>query len=308
MTQRNNGLVVFCCLALFLGACGEGEIGEGEEVLKDSEALTLSSPVDLWVYEKLPLDGAEATRFFAFAAKYGVREIYIESNTLIAQYPDQFTAFIATAADKGIQVALLFGNHKWVRPEYQAEAVSFTTRAARFVEKLESSGKARPSRIHFDIEPHVLSEWRSSMNTTAKNFLTLLDKLKVAKGSLLEMMIDIPFWYDNRSITIDGVARPLSERIIDKVDSVAMMNYRDTSSRLISGAQSEIDYATKKGKRVVVGVMSSCNVSDSSITFCDEGPTAMMNALNAVTTRFAGQSGFGGTAVYHYSEARKLLP
>ena len=300
-----------CLPFIVLVGCG-APLSEGgdEDLLFDEQAQALAAvgPMDLWVYERLPLDSAEKARFFAFADKYDVREIYLEANTLIVENPERLQAFIAEALDRGVKVALLFGNHRWIYPENQAEAVAWTARAARFVESLYRDGRPRPFRIHFDIEPHGLPDWNRNLQLRSNQFLDLLNKLKVAKGPHLKMAVDIPFWYDTKVVSRNGASRPLSEWVIDKADWVSMMNYRDTTARVIEGARSEIAYAGRKGKNVVVGVSAQCGGSDMRITFCDEGGAAMAEALSGVRAAFAGKAGFAGVAAYTYKSARALLP
>ena len=42
---------------------------------------------------------------------------------------------------------------------------------------------------------------------------------------VLKISCDIPRWYDTLDVTKDGVTKPLSEFIIDNVDSVCIMDF-----------------------------------------------------------------------------------
>ena len=69
-----------------------------------------------------------------------------------------------------------------------------------------------------------------------------------------------------------------------RMDQIVVMAYRDTPDEIRALAVEELQYARTARARqlIVLGVESSCSVPESYVTFCQEGPTAMRQALQTL--------------------------
>ena len=252
----------------------------------------------LWLWSPTPmLTSTERAKFFDFAKARGVRTVYVAAGNYMTYKTEYINAFTKEAADDCIQVEILFGKASWALTAGHAEPVALLKAAIATIKLME----VKPVGVHFDVEPHLLSGWSTNMGSYANQYLDLLNKLRpIANAAGLRLTVDIPFWYDGKMVTRNGVSRPLSELTQDRTDRVALMDYRDTASAIYTEAAKEVAYAKSKGKDVVIGVETMCNVSPSYITFCQEGKTAIDTAFRTVKDKFAGSSGLGGFAVHHY--------
>lgn len=266
---------------------------------------TPSGKNDLWVWNDVVTVSTARAEFFAFARARAVRTIYLESQSLIQYNQSALASFINEAASYNMSVELLFGRSSWALAANHAVPTALAQMAVNFSRNLTG---ARPVGLHFDVEPYLLAEWDSDQNGTANQYLDLFESLaSVTAGSGLKLTADIPFWFDGRFITRDGASRVLSEAIIDIVDRVVLMDYRDTASQIISYASSELNYARLVGKEVGIGVETKCG-DLAYITFCEEGAAAMDQVLADVLSVVGSNSAFAGFAIHHYGSYKILRP
>lgn len=255
---------------------------------------------------------AETTKFFSFASTHAITGVYVEAQSLIPEAPAALTSFITTASAQGVEVELLFGYEIWARATEHAKAVTLAQSAVAFSQGLSG---AKPVGLHFDVEPHQLPEWQAggaSEAQIASEFIDLLEKLHaVTKGTGLRLSVDIPFWYDGRTLTRGGMTRPLSEWVADSVDRVVLMDYRDIADGndgIIAQGATEVAYATNSGKQVVIGVETLCQLDPPKVTFCEEGAAVLDAQLEKVVAANKTKSGFFGIAVHDYKAYAALKP
>ncbi|MFQ5342719.1 MAG: hypothetical protein ACE5F6_14345 [Anaerolineae bacterium] len=265
---------------------------------------------DVWVWDRsVATDPAERAWFFAFAADRAIRTAYLESEWLVNHDQTALADFITAADGQGISVELLFGDAPWALTPNHGDAIALAQAGVAFAQSLSGP---QPAGLHFDVEPHTLPEWSADQNGTANQYLDLLEALAgVTQGTGLRLVVDVPFWYDDRQITRAGQTRPLSEWVIDRVDRVVLMDYRDHADPpdgIIDHAAGELAYAASAGKQVVIGVETNCGLSPEKITFCEEGAAALEAALNQTRDTYRGSLAFAGFAVHDYDGYRLLGP
>jgi hypothetical protein len=124
--------------------------------------------------------------------------------------------------------------------------------------------------IHLDNEPHQLlgfdGPWREEL---LRQFIELNDRIMAdlrARGSELVYGIDIPFWFDEDrdadgrptcDVTYRGVRQNAARHLIDIVDNIGIMAYRNFAGGadgIIRHAEDEVAYAASRGKKAYVGV------------------------------------------------------
>jgi hypothetical protein len=258
----------------------------------------------LWVWTSSVATNATAqASFFQFATTKGVRAAYVSS---LGGAGASLGSFVKAAADRCIEVEWLAGDANWALTGNHAQAIAAAQQAVKANAALTGT---KLTALHFDVEPYLLTQWSSDMNGTANQYLDLVEKLaSVAHAAGLRLDLDVPFWWDTKAITRNGVTRPMSEWVADRADRLVLMDYTDTAAGILANGKNEVAYAAKTGKQVVIGVETICGLSPTSVTFCEEGEAAMEAALKTVQATWAGQPGFMGVAVHHYGSYTQLKP
>jgi hypothetical protein len=134
-------------------------------------------------------------------------------------------------------------------------------------------------------------------------------KLKREYRASLAVGPAIPFWLDGIELARNGARRPVSEHAIDLFDYVALMDYRHKaagSDSILSHAASEIAYADRVGKKVVIGLEVSPNELDK-VTFDRVGPKVFEQAVGTVEQALHGDPSFAGFAIHHYRTYRNWI-
>jgi hypothetical protein len=243
-----------------------------------------------------------------FATGHGIDTVYLESQTLLTTEPAALRAFVATAAQKGVSVELLFGDPSWALTANQSTAVGLATMAAAFV--AADAGGPEPIALQFDVEPYALAGWSTDLNGVANQYLDLLAALAAAKGPALRLYMDVPFWFATTTVTRSCMSRPLIDWVLDTVDGCVIMDYRNTTAGgngLIALAQPTVTYADGASKSVVIGVETLCTVPANE-TFCGLGMGALDAQLALVRTAFANDSSLVGDAIHDYPAYAALGP
>lgn len=268
----------------------------------------------MWVWQPSSVTNACArTRLFQFALARHIDTLYVQAASLLDNPAQHATlaAFIALADGHGLKVELLAGSPTWSltsgtglpATDGHARALQVAAEAVAFVAALPNTAP-KPTALHYDVEPHQL--WTAAtLNATATAYLTMLGSVQAQlAGSGLAFHADIPFHYDNKLVTIGAVTRPLHEWVIDIIDGVVVMDYRDTTAQIVGQGQTQVQYAAAVGKPVVVGLMLTSS-TPTYTTFFEEGPTVMETAMAltsfALDASPATQPGWTGFAVENYS-------
>ena len=192
---------------------------------------------------------------------------------------------------RGIAVEALGVEKRWATTQ-RRDMLRFV-RSARRYQRSAPPGE-RLAGIHVDVEPYDLRAWDRDQGRVSRSLVAALRSARRRAGSL-PFAADIPFWFDG----IRAGSRSLAERAIAATDAVTIMAYRDSAGAVADVAKREVAIAGRLGKSATIGV-ETADVSPPQVTFFQEGRDALIAALAEVSTTFAGQPGFGGTAVHHY--------
>lgn len=261
--------------------------------------------VDMWVWQPaVAYDSTKSLELFNFAESNNVKTVYLESEKLINSDQGTLGTFIANAKTHCIDVVLLYGSADWAFTRNHVYAVSLAQKSLAF----SSQAAVTPVGIQFDVEPYNLDEYKADVNSGANQYIDMLEKIKsVTRTSQLFFAETMPLGFEYQNVTRNGITTSLSHATIDRVDRIALMDYRDTSSRIINDASDEVVYAASAGKKVVIGVETSCQTGEvETITFCEEGKAYMIAELTKVVSAYNTNSAFAGVAVHDYA-AFKIL-
>ena len=172
-----------------------------------------------------------------------------------------------------------------------------------------------PTMLHLDVEPQGLANWWTQTVSISNQYLDLIDKVKLElsnNNSPLDLRMVIPFWWDSDTRVCpcrNGVCKQLADFVIDEVDNILVMDYRDTSTAIIDLGEDELIYADGlSNKNVAIAVETQCAFSASSeyITLCEEGATVLESELSTALTTFSAYNSFEGFAIHYYSSYKIL--
>lgn len=271
----------------------------------------------MWIWNSaaaIANTGTARTDLFAFcAAPFNqparrITHLYLYAHQQVTGSPVQLRQFLADAHAQGITVFYLDGEHTW------AESSSQRTYGEQVLSNvLAFNSSALPNErfdgIQYDVEPYALPQWGTLKATYWNHFVTLLTNCQAQvnnwnakNGASLTFEACIPRWYDSDSDAITS-----SEQVQDITDSIAIMDYVNTASRIIADATTEVSYADFLGKKAVVGV-ETMQVDPATSTFFGKTNEDMERELTQVTDAFAPVAGFGGLAIHHYDSYRVMAP
>lgn len=256
----------------------------------------------LWNTEMIVDD---ETKVLHFLESKGISKLYLQINRDIAS--NDYKSFIGKATTKGIKVYALDGSPSWVsadgrnmNDELMDWITSYNNNAASF---------ERFVGIHLDVEPYLNSGWRMNQAQTIQSYQALLIKAKEDANHIqVPLEVDIPFWFDEVIYRNPYGLGLLSEWVIDRVDSVTIMAYRDSAKEISKIVKNEIVYAEKVNKSIVVGVETSASDEGQNITFYEEGEARMNEQLALVRRHYAKKASYQGVAIHHVEDWRKMLP
>lgn len=249
-------------------------------------------PRAMWHWDPLPLlqDLSMQEDFFRFCQRERIRSVWLQLPTRIVRSPGTdrksgqppggnvhveildpagLRSFLASAHRKGIRVEALDG-----APEYSVRKNHSVPLA--IVDAVISFNRAggpgeRFDGVHFDNEPYLLVGWHipEVRKTILTEFLELNLECQKRIRARSDMVygIDIPFWFQSidpdtgevvAPVSFRGVEKAASFHLIDMLDSVGVMNYRnvaDGADGMLAHGLELLAYAKKAGKaKIFLGV------------------------------------------------------
>ncbi|GLQ98251.1 hypothetical protein [Dyella mobilis] len=299
------------CLLLMLCALPISAMGQVSRAIWTWEA-------DSYAMVKDPAVAQDAVAYLQaqhFDTVYLYADAY-QGHNLIVEQPKLYRAFIERLHRQHFKVYALLGSaylhtENYVLPAYRKQAEDMFRRVVQY--NAASPVAARFDGANLDIEPHILGEWND--NTRERLLADFMDmgeaimKIKHDYHATLAVGPAIPFWLDGIDVDWKGVKRPASERIIDLFDYVALMDYRHKaqgSDSILSHAASEIAYADRVNKKVVIGLEVSPGDLEK-ITFDKVGPKVLEQAMATVEQALQNDPSFAGFAIHHYRTYRNWI-
>ncbi|MGE7947657.1 amidase [Lysinibacillus sp. NPDC093688] len=234
-----------------------------------------------------------------------VKKLYLQINSDIAS--NDYKSFINKATTKGIKVYALDGAASWVSEE------GYNMQDQLFEWLHTYNGNAatteRFSGVHLDVEPYLNSGWSSNQVKTIESYQALLTRAKGDTDQLqLPLEVDMPFWFDEVSYNNQFGQGLLADWVIDQVESVSIMAYRDAAKDIIKIVEHEIDYAKKVNKSIVIGVETGASDEGEKITFYDDGEAYMNKQLAQVQKQYANKTSYNGFAIHHVDSWMNMKP
>jgi hypothetical protein len=221
------------------------------------------------------------SRYLNFAAQNYVDEIYLaRADGDITDFGPEIEAFVERAKKQGIKVYLLlgFGHIPYEYPRLQDALGLYKNYQARVSEGRRFDG------IHLDIEFHAdYPNWEDlgsqKQAEILAEYLALILRLR-SEMPETPMDIDIPAWFDH-PIPYNGEERPLYQILIDTVDRVFVMSYRDTAEEMYRIAQEEVSYAVSVNKPIMLGAELQSEEGDH-VSYMEEGRRYLYEQLKSL--------------------------
>jgi hypothetical protein len=268
----------------------------------------------MWVWNSShALTEEQRKELIGFSIHNDINLLFVGTNRSLPDQAQHYADLIYQAHANGIRVFALAGDASWAL-EANHEAV------LDWVKTVLDFNANQPETafdgIQLDIEPYLLPEFAEQTQEIGSQFLQVLEtaaQLIADRGSRLEFNAAIPFWYASGEspviVEYKGAGKPLSRHILDMLDSVSIMAYRDHAEEQIRLAIPEIEYAGSLNKKAYIGFETMPPSGDAVpawITYNGKSMSYMYDQMEAVMRHFAGHPGFGGIAVHHYETFKTM--
>lgn len=266
------------------------------------------APLAVWSYRDLAGSTREQEAFFAFAARRGLRDLYLGGEGLLPARAEALDHFLEAAQTRGLRVSLVLGRADWTRPAQRATALAALRAVRDFDAAQTRTGRPRLAALQLDVEPHALPDWERDATRLSGQFLDLVEAARLELAGRLPLQVAIPVWWQDRSLRRAGRTRPLSEWAILLSDQTVLMDYRNQVEGILRGAAGPMHSAQALGRPVVVGLALHCDrdAENARTSFCRLGEGALQKAMAQVETRLAKQRVFAGFALFTYEDWESL--
>lgn len=261
----------------------------------------------VWVWDETVTQYPEKwNEFHTFAEQKNITRAFVFVGKDKIEKPSEFNNFLYQTT---LETQITLDNYEWAYPENHAQAHQMVDSILGFY---NSHGKPTQLKgIHSDIEPHVLMNWEHDRTQISLNYLKIHKEIsEKAHQNGLELSVAMPVWWNTFEITFEGKTKKFSEHVIDIVDEVVMMDYRDFAIGelgLIESIEPEASYAKKAEKKITLGVETQNLPHESEwITFYEEGENEMYLQTLIAREKFRGNSAFNGTAIHFYNSYKQL--
>ena len=247
---------------------------KGVEVSKAKKERPAARPLKrglwLWQTEKIVRSPKAQRDLLAFCKAHRLTDLFLQipyeakrnnGKWEILWDPSELRPLITQLRQSGLRVHALDGDPRYALSERHGRVLTLIQGIIRYNARVPA--QARFNGIRYDNEPYLLPNFAGlQKQAILEQYLSLLEASKdLTEKANLDFGVDIPFWFDARNEFYEPTAqlggRPMSERIIDIVDNVGIMDYRTLAygvDGVIAQATGELQYAAAKGKRVYIGL------------------------------------------------------
>ena len=315
----------FAQVVLLLLLAGSHLHGEG-----DSKSGTNA----MWIYKTDPIMADQCARdeLFAFCAARRIVDLFWQTHYTAALGEPKggdvlipnagvLRAFLGQAGKHGLRIHALSGDPSYVEPKNQQRALARVEATINF-NKASPPGE-RFAGVHFDIEPHGLSSWKSSDNAQKCVLLTQLvevsakaaERIHAASPELL-FGADVTFWFDKTSadgssvypVTFRGATKDATKHLLDLADNIAIMSYRNTAlgkNGIINLVSQTVAYADTSRGKAYVGVKMA-NIGPPMEGFYGSSEEDMMTALKPLVETYGDHRGYACIGYFMYEAYREM--
>lgn len=276
----------------------------------------IEPPRAMWVWDVNIPPSHEATKsLLEFCRSKNINRLYLSAYNFNEQSCKNYRQFNRLAHSYGVFVHALGGDPRWGLERYHQQPLRWVGDILSF--NRSSKPKERFNGIQNDTEVYLLGKpWGQNKEGILKEYLDLNKKivdLREIEEADIIYACDIPFWYDDDpsvAVNWNGQIKPPSFHILDTVDSITIMDYRnfaDGPNGSIALAKNEIGYADSVKKKVYIGQETQENLYPEYITFGGMSEQEMEAQIKKLVEAYITSAGFAGIAMHHYTSYRKLV-
>lgn len=234
-----------------------------------------------------------------FLEDQNVKKLHLQINQDIELY--EYSKFIERATEKNIKVYALDGAPNWATKKGKIDQRKFLLWVSNYQKNTPNTQQF--SGIHLDIEPYLTPGWNTSYEKTVLAYQTRIIEAKNQTNKLrIPLEADMPFWFDEMPYHNKLGKGSLSEWMIDQVDQITIMAYRDQAegpNGIIELIKNEMKYAKNKGKTLSIGVETGESAEANYVSFYEEGHEYMIEQLEKVHASYAEYSSLGGFSIHY---------
>lgn len=239
------------------------------------------------------------TEIFETMKKHQLNTLYQEVSEELEE--KDVLDFLVEAKKEKIDVYMLAGSPDWALDE---SGESMHRQLNRVLEINSKAGENQGIKgVLFDVEPYLLETWEEQsseeiMDTFVKSMKKVYEK---AKKNGLEMIICIPYFYDNL-----GFSEQLEDLIRSGCGSVAIMNYYQ--GKEYENIQLEVELADKYEKGIIniyeLQAAGKHDLKDKN-TYHEEGIKAVEENFKELQEKLSGKD--ISIAFHEYRALKELL-
>ena len=263
-------------------------------------------PRALWVLEtgKIIREEGGTAKFLNFCKSKNIKMIFLYSGKELFKKGEDRSAikkFLREAHGAGMKVDALDG---WPEAVYKENHEEFLSSLKNILEfNAEENPCERFDGFQSDVEPYNLSDYKESKekrNEIEKLFIELHAECRKIAGKKFNLGLAISERYSHEESSVPA-------KMLESVDYLAVMAYRNKADRIINSSEYFINMASDMDKKIWVGVETG-NPGDepASISFYGKSEKKMEEELQKVSDRFAGEKGFAGIAIHSCKSYAKM--
>lgn len=241
----------------------------------------------VWKTESIVADPSEEDALVQFCEDNKVTDLFLQllppprGTERTAEHLAPMAKLIGKLSRVGVAVEGLDGDPRFALLEHHREVVATTQAVIAYNGNVKKAQRFRG--VRFDNEPYLLPGFAGpDRDSILRQYLQLLETLRVLTGEgKISLAADIPFWFDGHNRYQEPIARldgrPVSELVIDLVDSIAIMAYRTQvygPDGVIAHSLDEIEYAERVGKDVFVALETVSLPDEVILEMAKEGKGA----------------------------------
>ncbi|AWB45145.1 hypothetical protein DCC85_13525 [Paenibacillus sp. CAA11] len=239
----------------------------------------------------------QADEVVDFSKRHGVEVIFLQVDKKVPS--DAYRSFIAKAEDQKIKVHALGGSPEWALKENRKAGEEFLHWVADY--NRQADPKERFEGIQFDVEPYLLDRWKSRQDSITREWMENVQEWnRQAKPEGLVLGAAVPFWLDQVQAKEGKDRIAFSDWLIDQMDYVAIMAYRDKANKIYGASEILLTKADQQNKQVWVGIEMARSQEGPGVSFYGKPAPILKQELDKLTRLGDKHKSFAGIAVHNY--------
>ncbi|WP_082926855.1 hypothetical protein [Paenibacillus tuaregi] len=243
----------------------------------------------------------QADDIVSFSKEQGVKVIFLQIGENVAE--DKYRSFISKAAKEKIQVHALNGRPGWALYDHKAEADEFLDWVKGYNSR--SKPEERFTGVQFDVEPYLLKQWKSKRKVVLQEWMGNMRAWSDSgKQAGLSVGAAVPFWLNGINNPNGNGKQPMSEWMVNKLDYLAIMAYRDKASQIYDISEHLLQEADRQEKKIWVGVELAQSKEGEGVSFYAQSEAVLDQELDKLVDLGDKHQSFAGVAVHSYEAWR----